>query len=139
MYGGRNVVVPTLRDGPSELLRQQREADDVGDLALVGAHAERRVALEMLDRLIAFARGERDVVDGDVVLPVDEALRALRAARDAPQRQRRSARDGDGLRGREAARAAREARLRARREPRGVAFGQRRGEIEARRSPRRPA
>ena len=63
--------------GNPSCFRQQREPDDVGQLALVGAHAERRVALEMLDGAVAFARGERDVVDGDVVLPVDEAFGSL--------------------------------------------------------------
>ena len=84
--GDRSVGRPERRrahggDGEAELLREQRETDDVGRLALVGAHAERRVALEVLDRSIAFARGQRDVVDGHVVLPVDESLGALRRRR----------------------------------------------------------
>ena len=65
-----------LRNRHAELGGQQREADDVAGLALVGAHAERRVALQMLDRAVAFARRERDVGDGHVVLQIDEALGA---------------------------------------------------------------
>ena len=59
------------------------------DLALVGRHAERGVALEMLDRSKALALGERDIVDGDVVLEIDEGLAG---SLDPPQR-----RDGDRL------------------------------------------
>ena len=59
-------------------VRHQGEADDVAGLALLGAHAERGVALEMLDRLVALAMGERHVVHGDVVLKVDEGLAAPR-------------------------------------------------------------
>ena len=84
VYGGRNVVVPTCGNRHAERLGQQREPDDVAGLALVGAHAERRVALQVLDRAVALARGERDVADGDVVLQVDEALVAVVAAPGRP-------------------------------------------------------
>ena len=67
-------------------LGHEREAGDVGGLALVGRHAERGVALQVLDRAEALALGERDVVGGDVVLEVDEGL-AARAAH-APERRR---------------------------------------------------
>ena len=42
-------------------LGHQREAVDVGGLALVGGHAERRVAFQVLDRAEALALGELDV------------------------------------------------------------------------------
>ena len=79
-----------LRDGAAGQLGQDREAGDVRDLALVGRHAERGVALEVLDRAEALALGERDVVGGHVVLEIDEGLAAL--AFDVPER-----RDGDRL------------------------------------------
>ena len=59
--------------------RHDGEAVDVGGSALVGRHAERGVALEMLDRAEALALGQRDIVGGDVVLEIDERL-LLRAA-----------------------------------------------------------
>ncbi len=63
----------------------QGEAVDVGGLALVGRHAERGVALEVLDRAEALALGELDIGDGDVVLEIDEGL-AL-GVLDAPERR----------------------------------------------------
>ena len=80
-------MVPVCGDGPGGELGHQRQAVDVGGLALVGGHAERGVALEVLDRAEALVPGERHVVVGDVVLQVDEGL-AARAAH-APQRRRR--------------------------------------------------
>ena len=65
--GARNVL--------AERLREDRQAVDVAELALVGAEAHRGVALGVLDRVVAFARGEHDVGRGDVVLQVDELLR----------------------------------------------------------------
>ena len=59
---------------PMKLLGEEREADDIAGLALVGAHPQRGVALEMLDRAEAFARRQRDVRRGDVVLKVDEGF-----------------------------------------------------------------
>ena len=89
-----------LRDGLGGELGHQREAGDVGGLALVGGHAERGVALEVLDRAEALVAGERHVVVGDVVLQIDERL----AARTAHAPQRRGGRalrvdvgDVDGL------------------------------------------
>src|SRR3546814_2328991 len=63
-----------LGNGEPALARHQGQADDVGGLALVGRHAERRVALQVLDRAEAFAVGKADVGGGDVVLQVDEGL-----------------------------------------------------------------
>ena len=63
-----------LRDGPARELGHHRERVDVRGLALVGRHPERGVALEVLDRAEALARGERDVVDGDIVLEIDEGF-----------------------------------------------------------------
>ncbi len=76
---------PGRRDGAAGQRRHHGEAADVGGLALVGRHAERGVALEVLDRAEAFALGERDVVGRHVVLQVDECL--LLRAGDMPQRR----------------------------------------------------
>ena len=50
------------------------ERIEVGSLALVGRHPDRRVALEMLDGAKALAGGERQVIRGDVILEVDESF-----------------------------------------------------------------
>jgi len=63
-----------FRDRHIQLLRHQRQANDIAGLALIRAHAERGVALEVLHRLITFARRQRNVVDGDVVLQIDKPL-----------------------------------------------------------------
>ena len=55
---------------------EHRRAIRVGDLALVGRHAERGVALEMLRRAEALARGELHVRHRHVVLEIDESLAA---------------------------------------------------------------
>ena len=52
--------------------RQQRQAGDIAGLALVGAHAERRVALDVLDRGEALARRQRDIGGGHVVVQIDK-------------------------------------------------------------------
>ncbi len=80
------------RDVVAERAGQDRHAVDVAELALVGAEAHRGVALHVLDRAEAFARGERDVGGRDVVLQVDERLGAAaggRGRRHEPQRQQR--------------------------------------------------
>jgi hypothetical protein len=46
---------------------EQRDPDDVRELALIGSHAERRVAFQVLDRAIPFACGEGDIGNGHVV------------------------------------------------------------------------
>ena len=68
------------RGGSSE----QRDPDDIARLALIGAHAERRVTLQMLDRSVALARGKLEIVDGDIGLQVDEAFIGGVARRHAP-------------------------------------------------------
>ena len=76
-----------LADRPARELRQQRETVERRGLALVGRHAERRVALGMLCGAEPFAMGEREVFGGDIVLEVDETLAA--GCRRAPQRRPR--------------------------------------------------
>src|SRR5262245_46135759 len=66
----------------------------VAGLALVGRHAERRVALEMLGDAEALARGELHVGDRHVVLEIDEGL-AL-ALLDLPHRAGRGGLRGNG-------------------------------------------
>ena len=67
--------------------RKRREAVERRGLALVGRHAERRVALGMLGRAETFSMREFEVVGCDVVLEVDEALAAGRGR--VPQRSPR--------------------------------------------------
>ena len=71
-----------LRDRAAGQFGEDREADDIGGLALVGRHPERGVALQMLYRAETLARGERDVGDGDIVLEIDEGFGFRR--RDTP-------------------------------------------------------
>ena len=73
----RDTVVPVFGIVRPVSAGHHGVAVDVGGLALVGRHAERGVALEMLDRAEAFAVRERHVLGGDVVLQVDEGF-ALR-------------------------------------------------------------
>ena len=108
------------------------ERVDVAALALVGTHAGRRVALEMLDREVALAHGERDVGRGDVVLQIDEALGATARRRrwDFPQGPHRAGLGFGGLwrgAGLSLAEARFFRRLGARREPLAQARAQRRG------------
>ena len=46
--------------------------EGIGELALVGPHAEGGVALDVFDGLVALAEGEAEVVEGDVFVEVDE-------------------------------------------------------------------
>ena len=74
---------------PAGFHAHQRQADHIGGLALVGAHAQRCVALEMLDGAIVLPRRQGDILDRHIVLQIDErfALAAARpAAGDGPQR-----------------------------------------------------
>ena len=64
---------PSLRDGHPGDARQPCERGHIARLALVGRHAERGVAFEMLDRAIAFSPGEIYVGGGHVILEIDEA------------------------------------------------------------------
>ena len=60
-------------DGAAGQRRHRGDGVDIGGLALIGRHAERGVALEMLDGDIALARGERDVFQRHIVLEIDPA------------------------------------------------------------------
>ena len=71
--GGHADVGDRLTGDP----RNDAQRIDVRRLALVRAHAGRGVALDMLDRAVAFAEREAEVAGGDVVLQVDEHLAAL--------------------------------------------------------------
>ena len=112
-------------------LGHQREAVDVGGLALVGRHAERGVALQMLDGAEALALGQLDVARGDVVLEVDEGLAARRRAPATAARPRVLSGSADGPFG-TAADGSRRPRPRRRppRAPVGEAGGQ--GEVAGR-------
>ncbi|SVJ77934.1 Uncharacterised protein [Klebsiella pneumoniae] len=68
-HGGAGVG-DALALGP----RGDRQAVDVAQLALVGAEAQRGVALDVLDGLEALAAGQFDGGGGDVVLRIDELL-----------------------------------------------------------------
>src|SRR5690242_21903452 len=65
-----------LRDRPVHKLGEDRETGHAADPALIGRHAERGVALEMLDRAEAFPLRKRDVAGRNVVLEIDERLAA---------------------------------------------------------------
>ena len=54
---------------------KNRETRHVSGLALVGAHAQGGIALQVLDRLVAFPGRERDVGCGHVVLEIHESSR----------------------------------------------------------------
>ena len=83
--GGAVGGVPGLGNGRAARAGEEGEAVHVARPALVGAHAEGGVALEVLDRRVALARRERDVGRGHVVLEVDERLGVLRS-RNRPER-----------------------------------------------------
>jgi hypothetical protein len=69
---------PHLRDRHADRLGDDRERVQIRGLALVGGHAGRGVALDVLDRAEALARRERQIARRDVVLPIDEGLSARR-------------------------------------------------------------
>jgi hypothetical protein len=56
----------------------QADGVHVRRLALVGRHARRRVALDVLDRFEALAQRKLDIFGRHVVLKIDEGLEALR-------------------------------------------------------------
>ncbi len=79
--GGRWWCRPAGSASP-ECLRQDRQAVDVAELPLICGHAERGVALGVLDADEALLRGELDVRHLHVVLEVEQHLGAeLRPAR----------------------------------------------------------
>ena len=53
VYGGRAVVVPTLGDGALGERGHDGESVDVRGLALIRRHAQRRIALQVLDGAVA--------------------------------------------------------------------------------------
>ena len=63
-----------LGDRFAERFGHDGEARHVGGLALVGRHAERGVALQVLDRDETLAMRQTHVLGGHVVLKVDEGL-----------------------------------------------------------------
>ena len=74
VYGCRKVVVPISGIGFPEDFRKRANPVDGARSALVGAHAQRRVALDVLDHLVALAGGDRYVGRRRVGLEIDEAL-----------------------------------------------------------------
>ena len=65
---------PTFGISLAERFGGDRQTVDVGQLALVGRHAVGGEALDMLDRMHAFAHGKADILGADIVLEVDEGL-----------------------------------------------------------------
>ncbi len=128
-------MVPVAREVVAERLREDRHAVDVAELALVGAEAHRRVALDVLDRAISLARGERDVGRRDVVLQVDELLGAAsrrHVRRHDPERRERLFRrivDDGRVRRRAIAEAGEARRFGARRKAFGNARAEREGPV----------
>src|SRR5258708_34606084 len=64
------------RDRLAADIRKNGEPIHVARLALISAHPERGVALQMLDRAEAFARRTLDIAYGPGVLELDNALTA---------------------------------------------------------------
>ncbi len=63
---------PEVRNRARRKLRQNPKRHDIGGLALVRTHAERRVTLDVLARAEAFPLRKLDVLGGHVVLQIDE-------------------------------------------------------------------
>ena len=61
---------------------------------MIGCHAERGVALDVFDRAIAFAFGEGDVANCDIILEIDEGF--VFGVFDAPEGNDVIAGVGDG-------------------------------------------
>ena len=57
-----------------EVVRETGKRIQIAEFALIGRHSGRSVALEMLDRGEALARGKVDVSQRDVVLEIDECI-----------------------------------------------------------------
>ena len=62
--------------------------DEVAGLALVGAHAERRIALHMLGDRIALACRQRDIGGGHVVVQIDKGAPPLAGGQRVRDRRR---------------------------------------------------
>ena len=60
----------------------------VTELALIGRHTKRGVALQMLNRAIAFAPSQIDVSSGNIVLEIDEARLGLGERHNGGNNQR---------------------------------------------------
>ena len=78
---------PHLGNFAASELGERGKAVDVAGLALVVRHPQQRVALQVLDRGVIFARRQRDVSDSDIVLEVDPLPRVRQ--RQEPERARR--------------------------------------------------
>ena len=77
--GDRRVIGPEGRGadlvhGFAGRLGEDGDGIDIAELALVGRHAGRRVALGELDIAIAFLRRERQILGRYIVLVIDEGL-----------------------------------------------------------------
>ncbi len=70
-----------LRDRLVQRIRQDCQTVDVAQLALIGRHAQCRVALGMLDAFKPFARGQLHIADLDVVLVIQPGFHPLLDAR----------------------------------------------------------
>ena len=87
------------RDIDPAQARHDGERVDVAGLALVGAHAERGVALQMLDRLVALLMGDGEIVQAHVVLEIDEGLAACSCCAACQTGSIAAGFSGDGQRG----------------------------------------
>ena len=66
---------------------EHRRAEQAADAALVGRHAMRRIALGVFDVGVALAMRLPYVLDGDIVLQIDERLVAARHFPEGLQRR----------------------------------------------------
>ena len=60
-----------LRNALPRQFGHDRKAQHIAGLALIGRHAQRCIALQMLDRPEVFLIGQLDVLHGDIILLVD--------------------------------------------------------------------
>ena len=60
-----------LRNALPRQLGHDRQAQNIAGLALIGRHAQRGIALQMLDRPEVFLIGQLHILDGDIVLLID--------------------------------------------------------------------
>ena len=68
---------PDLGNAPASQTAHDGESVHVAGSPLIGAHAQCRIAFQVLDREVSLAGGEADVISGYVILKVDETLTVL--------------------------------------------------------------
>ena len=75
-----------LRNRNTLLFRQPAQCRHIAGLALIGRHPERGIALEMLDRAVAFGPGQIDIAKRNIVLKVDKGFARIFGSKHGPDR-----------------------------------------------------